>query len=96
MVQAPHVRIYCSPLFSSLFTFFKIMFQMNVCDARDCVLVPVAGPGALHLKHQVLFHWTAVNPALAGRRRLQLWAQKPHLVQYRGEELMSILQIDTQ
>lgn len=68
---------------------------MNVCDAHDCVVVPLAGLGLLHLKHQVIFHWTAVNSALAGCRRLQLWAQRPHLVQHGGEELMGILQIHT-
>ncbi len=65
-------------------------------DVCGSVIVPLAGPGALHREHHVFFNRTVVHFAHVSSSQLQVWAQRPHVVQDGDEEFMRVLQKCTQ
>ena len=55
------------------------------------VVLPHAGPGVLHLEHQVFLDGAPIPPSHAGSDFLQQRGQTAHLIHYSRQELVSIL-----
>ncbi len=81
------------------------MRRLKLCSALSCLLLlcvmslslvlPLAGPGVLHLEHQVVFDGASVYFPHAGSDHLQQRGQTPDLIQERQQELLSILNAHT-